>query len=169
MDIPAAAPAQSGNQSEPGQSSPTIHDKSIISSLDGLAFTIFALRRPPITIVYSINLDNLRGSATRILRGLYSIHPAPRISANRLNDDKWITEYASTCFDGDALFWYLELEKKYKKAGNVSDSLSLVVSPRFLNPPRQAPSPAPSQAPQHPPWVVYRLGIPEGRGVASKS
>lgn len=84
----------------------------------------------------------------------------------RLNDDRWLTEYASTCFSNDSLLWYSDLDdetcsnwKKLRKAflqryyhSNqnpepsplASHILESLGSPSPFGPPVSVPTPAQS-------------------------
>lgn len=35
---------------------------------------------------------------------------------DRVNDDRWLTEYASTCFSNDSLHWYSELDEETRNS-----------------------------------------------------
>lgn len=48
-----------------------------------------------------------------------------------MRDDKWVAEYASTCFNGDALFWFLELGEEVQESWK---RLRLALSRRFPSP-----------------------------------
>lgn len=51
---------------------------------------------------------------------------------NRLRDDRWITDYVSTCFDGKALYWFVELDDEIQGSWK---QLRLALIRRFPLPP----------------------------------
>ncbi|KAG8930086.1 hypothetical protein FRC01_003266 [Tulasnella sp. 417] len=59
---------------------------------------------------------------------------------NRIEDDKWIAQYASTCFTDSALVWYLGLEKDTRSSW---EKLRLALVHRY---PVQATKPTPAFA-----------------------
>ncbi|KAG8922934.1 hypothetical protein FRC01_013436 [Tulasnella sp. 417] len=59
---------------------------------------------------------------------------------NRIEDDKWIAQYASTCFTDSALVWYLGLEKDTRSSW---EKLRLALVQRY---PVQATKPTPAFA-----------------------
>ncbi|KAG8964271.1 hypothetical protein FRC00_002959 [Tulasnella sp. 408] len=64
---------------------------------------------------------------------------------NRIEDDKWMAQYASTCFTGSALMWYLSLEEK---AQTTWKKLRLALVQRY--PVIQSPQPVPVVVPAKP-------------------
>ncbi|KAG8930088.1 hypothetical protein FRC01_003268, partial [Tulasnella sp. 417] len=50
---------------------------------------------------------------------------------NRIKDDEWIAEYASTCFAESALVWYLGLDKETRSSW---DMLSVALVQRYPDP-----------------------------------
>ncbi|KAG9040951.1 hypothetical protein FS837_012915 [Tulasnella sp. UAMH 9824] len=64
---------------------------------------------------------------------------------NRIEDDKWMAQYASTCFTDSALMWYLSLEEKTQTTWK---KLRLALVQRY--PVVQSPRPAPIAVPAKP-------------------
>ncbi|KAG8916838.1 hypothetical protein FRC01_002842 [Tulasnella sp. 417] len=89
MDIPAASPAQFGHQQESD---------------------IFPQTSTPLTWITFGGAPH-ESSATFV----QSIQRTA-FQHNRIRDDRWIAEYASTCFSGDALEWFLELEEETQES-----------------------------------------------------
>ncbi|KAG8964274.1 hypothetical protein FRC00_002962 [Tulasnella sp. 408] len=67
---------------------------------------------------------------------------------NRIKDDKWIAELASTCFTDKALVWHLALGKDAQSSW-VKLRVALVQQ-YLVQEPTQAPKPSPIQAPLQP-------------------
>lgn len=64
----------------------------------------------------------------------------------RSDDDRWLAQYASTCFNGNALLWYSELEPETRSSWAM---IRLALLRRYPRPPSPAPfrhqPPAPPQ------------------------
>ncbi|KAG8915919.1 hypothetical protein FRC00_007198, partial [Tulasnella sp. 408] len=63
---------------------------------------------------------------------------------NRIEDDKWMAQYASTCFSDSALMWYLKLDEEIQANWK---KLRLALAERY---PVQSPQPAPTTVPAKP-------------------
>ncbi|KAG9025963.1 hypothetical protein FS837_004767 [Tulasnella sp. UAMH 9824] len=94
----------------------------------------------------------------------------------RGRDDGWIAEYAATCFEGDALIWYTELDdeiqeswkklrasllRKYPHVAGVGAPPLFSIPQHAINPPALRPIGlgAPSAGPSHPQGLIGRIEI----------
>ncbi|KIO32029.1 hypothetical protein M407DRAFT_118691 [Tulasnella calospora MUT 4182] len=89
MDIPAAAPAQFDHHQESD---------------------IFPQSSTPLTWI------SFGGAAHESSASFVQSIQRTAFQHNRIRDDRWIAEYASTCFSGDALEWFLELEEETQES-----------------------------------------------------
>ncbi|KAG9020546.1 hypothetical protein FS837_008103, partial [Tulasnella sp. UAMH 9824] len=75
---------------------------------------------------------------------------------NRIEDDRWMAQYASTCFTDSAMEWYLGLPKDTRLSW---EELRLALVQRYPVPPPPTPTPAaPAQ-----PKTAYPASVEVGR------
>ncbi|KIO32023.1 hypothetical protein M407DRAFT_19049 [Tulasnella calospora MUT 4182] len=72
----------------------------------------------------------------------------------QVNDDRWLTQYASTCFTGDALLWYSDLDDKTRNDWSKLRSAFL----RRYSTPAIIPQPAVARPAK---WNIFSRRIPE--------